>query len=111
MWVWRAVRQGVLTSQIPILSMPGEKLETSETEIGGVNLMDEVMSRQELLELYTQMIRQAKADYDSFEDSESRRKFMNSIAQVCNLFNSVMKSDRLDAIEAEIKALKEAAGL
>ena len=71
--------------------------------------MSEVMSRDEVLGLYTKMLRQAEADYDTFEDTESRRKYMNSIASVLNMFISVMSASRLDAIEAEIKALKELA--
>lgn len=69
--------------------------------------MPKILSRDEVLEIYVEMIEKAMEDYRNFEDPESRRKFMNSIGQTLNLFNSVSKSDRMDKIEQEIKRIKE----
>ena len=70
--------------------------------------MENIMSRQELLELYTKMLRQAEADYDGFTDEESRRKFMNSISAIGTQFDTLLFRTRQDEIERRLKALEDA---
>ena len=70
-------------------------------------MMDNVMSRRDLLELYTKMLRKAEEDYNSFEDSESRRKFMNSISSVGQVFDTLRFRDRQERIEERIAKLEE----
>ena len=72
--------------------------------------MSEIMTREELLTLFTKMIRLAERDYDGFEDAESRRKFMNSIVSAGTQYHTVQSREELvnlKEILAEIKEWRE----